>query len=179
MALRRGGYDLNDHSLLLRSGKEPALRTQLHAFERTWERGDYWALVVLPPDRLPATQDERRIVEAAAGLERATRLTEAATAYRTVLARWPENFTARMGLGNTLYARKDFTGAADAFRAATATRPEAASALNNLAYALAEQGKRSETRSAVEQAIRVASADEAESYRASLWEIAGEQPAAN
>ena len=48
------GYDLDSGDLILRSGTERRRVTRLSTFEFTWRRGDYWALVVLPPDRLPA-----------------------------------------------------------------------------------------------------------------------------
>ncbi len=75
------GYDLQKREIVLRSGTEARRVTDLYAFERTWERGDYWGLVVLPPERLPATADERSVLDAAAGLERTQHLREAASAY--------------------------------------------------------------------------------------------------
>ncbi|MGB5426332.1 MAG: PA2778 family cysteine peptidase, partial [Gammaproteobacteria bacterium] len=49
------GYSLPDNELILRSGTTRRWRTTLSTFERTWARGNYWALVILPPDEMPAT----------------------------------------------------------------------------------------------------------------------------
>ncbi len=45
------GYDLKRQEITLRSGREAERVTSLDTFERTWERGDYWALVVLRPNQ--------------------------------------------------------------------------------------------------------------------------------
>jgi len=166
------GYDLQKREIVLRSGTEARRVTDLYAFERTWERGDYWGLVVLPPERLPATADERSVLDAAAGLERTQHLREAASAYMAILSRWRESFPAWMGLGNTLYAQKDFSGAAGAFREATRRRPKAPAAWNNLAYALAAQDQHDEAQRAAEEAVRLAP-ESTQIYRDTLQDISG------
>ena len=166
------GYDLQKREIVLRSGTEARRVTDLYAFERTWERGDYWGLVVLPPERLPATADERSVLDAAAGLERTEHLREAASAYMAILSRWRESFPAWMGLGNTLYAQKDFSGAAGAFREATRRRPKAPAAWNNLAYALAAQDQHDEAQRAAEEAVRLAP-ESTQIYRDTLQDISG------
>ena len=49
------GFDLETGKLRLHSGRTEHLETRLSTFTRTWARSDYWALVVLAPDQLPAT----------------------------------------------------------------------------------------------------------------------------
>ncbi len=164
------GYDLPAGTISLHSGTEAKRRLPLATFERTWRRGDFWALTVLPPDRLPAAAPERDVVEAAAGLERAGRLSEAETAYRTVLGRWPDSHAAFMGLGNTRYAAENASGAEAAYRRAIELRPDAAAAWNNLAYALKAMGRRSEAISAAQQAVALGGSQGAR-YRESLREI--------
>jgi tetratricopeptide (TPR) repeat protein len=58
-----------------------------------------------------------------------------------------------MGLGNSLYALGDYAGAESAFLDAIGNNSKAAAAWNNLAYALAAQGRRHEALSAVEKAV--------------------------
>ena len=169
------GYDLRKREIVLHSGTEARRVTDLYTFERTWARGDYWGLVVLPPNRLPATAEERSVLEAAAGLERTGRLREAASSYSVILSRWRESFPAWMGLGNTLHAQKEFSGAADAFREAIRRRPNAPAAWNNLAYALAAQGQRDEAHRAAEEALRLAP-EGAQTYRDTLQDISGLSP---
>lgn len=169
------GYDLQKREIVLHSGTEARSVTDLYTFEHTWKRGDYWGLVVLPPDRLPVTADERSVLDAAAGLERTGRHREAASAYLAILSRWRESFPAWMGLGNTLYAQKDFSGAARAFREATSRRPKAPAAWNNLAYTLAAQGRHAEAQRAAEEAVRL-TPEGTQIYRDTLEEISGLRP---
>jgi hypothetical protein len=67
------GYDLAAGELALRSGEERRRIVSLDTFARTWARADRWAIVVLPPDALPASAAEETLVRAAAGLERRAR----------------------------------------------------------------------------------------------------------
>ncbi|MGH2403030.1 MAG: hypothetical protein ACRDGN_01075 [bacterium] len=83
------GYDLVAGTLVLHSETRARYVTPLRTFERTWARADRWAVVILPPNRLPATADEPMVLPAASGLERAGRHAEVATAYVALLRRWP------------------------------------------------------------------------------------------
>jgi tetratricopeptide (TPR) repeat protein len=166
------GYDLTINELALRSGEERRRVVSLDTFSRTWARAERWALVVLPPDRLPATGDEAAVTTAAAGLERAGRWHEAATAYDAVLQRWPGSLPALIGRGNARYAAGDLDGAAAAYRAALERHPGAAVAWNNLADVLAAQGARDEALIAARRAFDLGGAH-AEVYRRTLEEISG------
>ena len=147
--------------------------TSLDTFEHTWQRGDYWALVVLPPGRLPETARETAVLRAAVGLERARRLDEAETAYDAVLGRWPGSLGAFMGLGNTRYGLKDLSGAEDAFRRAIAAHPGEPAPWNNLAYVLDGQGRKAEAIAAARQAVQLAG-ENAAPYRETLEELLGQ-----
>jgi hypothetical protein len=164
------GYALEPASLILHSGLEERRVTPLGTFERTWARTNHWALVVTAPDRLPATAPLESVLAAALGIERAGRTAEAATAYETILAKWPASFGAWMGLGNTRYALKDFLAAERAFRKASEADPKAPQAWNNLAYALVGQNRRAEAIAAAERAVALGGAA-AEPYRATLEEL--------
>jgi Flp pilus assembly protein TadD len=164
------GYDLDAGTLLLHSGDEARHVEKLGTFEYTWRRGHDWALLVLPPDRLPATASQVEVAEAAAGIERAGRPKEAATAYRTLLRRWPDNGTAWLGLGNIAYGAGDLATAADDYRSATRVAPKMGAAWNNLAVVLAKLGHQADARAAVEQALAV-DAPHADTYKATLAEI--------
>ena len=58
-----------------------------------------------------------------------------------------------MGLGNSYHALKDLTGAESAFREATERHPLVASAYNNLAQVLLEQGRKWEALAAAQKAV--------------------------
>lgn len=164
------GYDLEEGDLILHSGLNERKVMPLTVFENTWRRGDFWALVVLPPDRLPATAAEHEVLQAAAAIERVGDFAAARAAYRAMAQRWPDSFGARFGYGNTLYAQGDLAGAEAAFREAARIEPEVGAAWNNLAVVLSEQGRREEARAAARTAIETGRGD-IEEYRRTLTEI--------
>lgn len=153
------GYDLAEREILLRSGTTALERLPLRTFEYTWARGGRWALVVLPPDRLPATATEPLAVEAAIGFERAAPPDRAALAYRTLLQRWPGNLLAGIGLGNTLNASGDAAGAQAAFLA-VAERHDSAVAWLNLARLRLAAGDRDGARAAAQRGLQRAESAE-------------------
>lgn len=146
------GYDRAREEIILRSGTTERLVVTLSNFERTWARSQHWAMVAMPPERLPATAREEPYVAAAVALERVS-ADRARRAYASALSRWPRNLMARIGLGNSAYAAKDFATAEAAFRQAARDHPEAADAWNNLATVLHHTGRRSEALEAAKRAI--------------------------
>jgi hypothetical protein len=149
------GFDLKGDRLVLRSGIEERHEVPFKVFERTWRRSNYWAMVVLPPDRLPFTAEEIPYVLAVAPLERLSRWEDTTVAYATALDRWPRSLAARMGLGNSRYARGDARGAEAAFRQAAEEHPDAGVAYNNLAQVLADQDRLTEAHSAARRAVEI------------------------
>lgn len=166
------GYDLAAGDLILRSGTEQRRITNLSTFEHTWARGDYWALVVLPTDTLPATASELEVLQAASGLEQTARPADALITYQAVLGRWPGSLGAAMGLGNTRYALGDRDGAREAFSQAVDRHPDAAPAWNNLAVVLAELGQAPDALDAAREAVRLGGPN-LQTYRETLAEITG------
>lgn len=167
------GYDLDRRVLVLHSGTTERLETPLDAFERTWARSGYWALLTLPPERLPTSTAVGPVLIAAAGLEQAGRHDSAAVAYQAIVKRWPGEPAAWIGQGNAWFALARYGEAEDAFRQAVALSPLAPAAWNNLAYALSRQGRRDEAMAAARQAIALAGRDAAV-YRDTLEEVSGQ-----
>jgi len=153
------GYDLAAQQLLLRSGTTQREVLALRTFEYTWARGGRWAIAVLPPERLPATATAADALEAALGFERAAPADRAAQAWRTLLARWPDEVLAGIGLGNSLNAAGDAHGARAAFQA-VAERHDSAVAWINLARLRLDAGDRAGARQAAVQAVRRADSAE-------------------
>ena len=135
------GYDLEKREILLHSGATARRTMALGLFEFLWIGSQRWAMVALAPGRLPASAREAPLAAASAALEKAGRIAEAEQAYAALLERWPANLLGLMGLGNTAYALGRTAEAETAFRKATIAHPLAAAAFNNLAQALADQGK--------------------------------------
>jgi tetratricopeptide (TPR) repeat protein len=167
------GFDRRSEEVILHSGERRDLRTPFDTFERTWRRGDYWALVVTEPADLPASTGEAEGLEAALGLELAGRRDAARQAFQALTLAWPESYKAQMGLGNQYYALEDHPGAARAFQAASRLEPENPAPWNNLAYALHEMGQDDAALAAAKKAI-AAAGENAAPYRDSLREITGE-----
>ncbi len=153
------GYDLDRRELVLRSGTTRRELLALRTFEYTWARAGRWAVAVLPPERLPATAREADALEAAVGFERAAPPSRAALAYETLLARWPANLLAGIGLGNTRHAAGDAAGARAAFQA-VAERHDSAVAWINLARLRLDAGDRAGARAAAARAVQRAEAAE-------------------
>ncbi|MGD2173319.1 MAG: PA2778 family cysteine peptidase [Gammaproteobacteria bacterium] len=149
------GYDFETRDMILRSGTDRRITRSFALFEKTWQRADYWALVLVKPDTIPATASADAWLDAAVGMEQVGRARIAQQAYRTALGRWPDNLLAYSGLGNTAYALGDYAGAESAYRAALEREPDKAAIWNNLAYALAAQGRRADSLDAIRQAIEL------------------------
>jgi len=147
------GFDLARAKVILRSGRERRHITSLRTFERTWQRGDYWAVVVLPPDKLPQTAEELPYLQTVLALERLKRWQDTSAAYGAALKRWPKSLGAHMGLGNSRYALGDLRGAEDVFRAAMREHPQEAAAFNNLAQVLADQERWDEAEVLAQRAV--------------------------
>jgi tetratricopeptide (TPR) repeat protein len=164
------GYDLKETAFILHSGTEARRQIKWSLFVRTWQRADYWGLVVLPTWKLPASADENSYLNAVLGLEEAGQWEGAARAYSKALERWPYSIGALMGLGNSRYALGDLIGAEMAFRRATEVQPQDGEPFNNLAHVLAEQGCYAEALQMVRRAVALGGPNEA-LYRQTLDEI--------
>jgi len=138
------GFDYATGTIYLRSGKQARQEMPFSYFERTWRAGNYWAMVVLPPDRIAATANEDRWMESLLGLARGDQPEATVTAYRTALARWPDNLPAAVGLANHLHDQGKLDEAAGVLHAALQRHPDSVVLLNNLAQTLSDQGRNAE-----------------------------------
>ena len=146
------GYDYESGTLVLRSGTQEREVLPFAAHEALWKRSGYWAMVVVPPDRIPATAEEKGWLAALAALERAGDARAARLAYRTFLGRWPDNLNARIGLANTHYALGELRDAEAVLREAARNHPDSVVVLNNLAQTLSDLGRGEEALALIERA---------------------------
>jgi tetratricopeptide (TPR) repeat protein len=149
------GYDLDASTLTLNSGRHERLVVPLATFERTWARSDYWALVVTPPNRLPVSASEGAAIVAASGLERTGHAEDAVLAYEAIVQRWPNSHIGWMALGNARFAVREYGRAEAAYRRAGDLKPHEPESWNNLAVAVAKQGRQAEAISFANRAIEV------------------------
>jgi tetratricopeptide (TPR) repeat protein len=166
------GYDYHWGKLYLRSGENKRQVMPFAIHELTWMRSGYWAMVALPPDRMPATADESRWLSAVAALERAGDARAARTAYETFVKRWPENVNAYVGLANTQHALGELKNAETALRRAERLDPNSVIVLNNLAQTLSDEGRNDEAMPFIERAAALGGpfADAVEQTRQSIRE---------
>ena len=81
------GYDYPRGTLVLRSGTQERDVMPFAAHEVVWMRSGYWAMVAVPPDRIPATAEEKSWLGAIAALERTGQARGAGIAYTAFLRR--------------------------------------------------------------------------------------------
>jgi tetratricopeptide (TPR) repeat protein len=148
------GFDIDKSEIKRHTGAIPARREPLAVFEYFWAKANRWAMLALPPERVPATAKEARYGEAVAALERVPGHTaRASRAYAALLERWPASLIGWMGRGNTAHALGDLAGAEAAFRRAAELHPHAAAAHNNLAQTLLDRGQVTPALAAAERAV--------------------------
>jgi len=146
------GYDYERGELILRSGTTERQVLAFTVHEVVWKRSGYWAMVAVPPDRIPTTAREERWLAAIAAMERAGKPADAQVAYQHFLKRWPDNVTAAVGLANTHYALGALAEAERVLREAVQRDPDSVIALNNLAQTLSDQGRNEEALPIIERA---------------------------
>jgi tetratricopeptide (TPR) repeat protein len=146
------GFDYATGTIYLRSGTEARIELPFTAFERSWMKSHYWAMVVTPPQRIAATAEENRWLESLSSFARAAGPGPAAQAYRTALQRWPDSLPAAIGLANHLHEQGKLAEAATVLRAAQQRHPQSEIVLNNLAQTLSDQGHHAEALSLIDKA---------------------------
>jgi tetratricopeptide (TPR) repeat protein len=164
------GYDLDEGVIILHSGITNRKKMSLRTFENTWARSDYWGLATLPPYRLPASANEIVYVSAIVGLEKSRQWGAAVQGYQTALNQWPDNFTAHIGLSNSLYSQGELKSAEKALRKTTDLFPDEGVAFNNLAHVLWKQGNKQEAIKAARRAVSLGG-PHVEKYQKTLDEI--------
>jgi len=149
------GYDLDDAEIILRSGPEQRQLLPMSTFEYTWARSGYWAMVAMPPGKIPETAEEISFIAAVSFAEKFMEPERALGEYLAVLKRWPASLTAQIGAGNSAYRLHDLNQAERAFRQAAQDHPDSVAAYNNLAQTLADQSRYEEALEVAKLAVRL------------------------
>ena len=146
------GYDARSGNLVLRSGETERLTEHIALFEFNWKDGGRWAMVAVPPERIPVTAERERYFSMIVALERAGQPRAAASAYTRFLERWPGDLGASIGLANAHYALGELDRAEAALRRALAEHPGSVVVLNNLAQTLSDAGRSDEALEVIDRA---------------------------
>lgn len=147
------GFDYPAGELYLRSGETKRLAIPFTVFEYTWKKSNYWAMVTVPPDRIPVTATEAGYVASIVAMERVSKPHAAIMAYATFLKRWPDNLTASIGLANGHHTLGELSEAEAVLRRAADRHPDSVVAFNNLAQTLSDQKRDDEALAIVERAV--------------------------
>lgn len=146
------GFDYDTGTIQLRSGTRMHQRLPFTAFERTWLQGGYWAMVVLPPERVAATATESRWLDALLGLAKGGDIDATVQGYAAALRRWPDSLPAAVGLANHLHTRGSLGEAAGVLQQALDRHPQSVILLNNLAQTLSDLGRNAEALALIDKA---------------------------
>ena len=133
------GYLPEDKDFVLRSGDRKRHLMGSRRFLRAWHRANYWGIVALRPDDLPANAVADKYLRSVAAIESVGDTATAISAYRAATDRWPQNRLAWLGLGNASYANGELDAARNAYQILLEIEPDNAIALNNLAQVYGEQ----------------------------------------
>jgi hypothetical protein len=147
------GYDYKLGMMILRSGITEREEMPFGVSEFVWKRASYWAMVAVPPERIPVTAEEGRWLGSLVAFERLNDPQKNRAAYSAFLQRWPGNVNAAVGLANAHHALGELPQAEKVLRAAMTREPDSAIVLNNLAQTLSDQGRDAEALPIVERAV--------------------------
>lgn len=153
------GYDINKQEIILRSGETRRWVTPLTVFERTWQRADFWALVIVPVGEIPKTSEPLHYLKTAYAFEETGNMESALKAYQSASEHWPDIAVTWIALGNLALANQDWTEAIKAFITASGLDPESVTSWNNLAYALHFHGCNTQAQMALKCGLKIAPAD--------------------
>lgn len=153
------GYDINNNEIILRSGETERWLTPIEVFERTWQRADHWALVILPVAEVPHTAEPLPYLQTVYAFEETGNTAAALRAYRAATQQWPGSTISWLTLGNLAMQKQDWEQAIQAFQAAATLQPESTVSWNNLAYALHYYGCAAEAKAALQCALAIAPDD--------------------
>lgn len=146
------GYDYPAGELYMRSGKNEREAMPFTILEYTWKKSGYWAMVTMPPERIPVTAVEANYVAAIAAIERVGDKRAAALAYTAALERWPESLGASIGLANLNYIQGNLKETEAILRRAAERHPDSVVVMNNLAQTLSDEGRDAEALALIERA---------------------------
>lgn len=129
------GYDNDDNSIILHSGRREKVQMGLKRFERAWRLADHWAMSLHNINHMPTYADPDIIQRALANFELLGKKDLALTGYKNVLKIWPNQHQSLVGIGNILFEKKDYPAAIDSYHRALELSDNKIIILHNLSLA--------------------------------------------
>lgn len=164
------GYDLEQAELILHTGVTPNYRLDIATFERTWQRGQYWLLLMLPPEKSSAALDpflytkaaqdllSTQPHKAAAGISTKTGASAGVRALETASRQWPDYWLPYFLLGNH-FAKPQPAQALRWFAAGLPAGRRQIAFLNNYALLLSAAGCAEPAMKLMREALQLAPTD--------------------
>ena len=153
------GYDTETQEITLRSGETKRWVTPFDVFERSWQRADFWALVIVPVGEIPKTAEVLRYLKTAYAFEETGNQELALKAYQSASTQWPDVAVTWMTLGNIAFTNSRLDEAVRAFLNAASLEPESINSWNNLAYALHAYGCAAQAQQALRCGLNISPDD--------------------
>ncbi|WP_333607080.1 PA2778 family cysteine peptidase [Arsukibacterium sp.] len=153
------GYDLAAKEVILHTGVTEAHRLNFSTFERTWQRGNYWLLAMLPPDKSSEHLDAFIYTKACQDLINTQQAEAGVTALITATRQWPEYWRPYFLLGNHYFSSQPLM-AAHWFEQGLAVARQQVPYLNNYAMLLSGLSCHSKAAELMASALRLAPEDE-------------------
>lgn len=147
------GYDRADRSLLLHSGSQAYYRVAMTTFLQTWQRANYWAIVPVSDQRVPATAQLNDFLRASLEFEETGDIARAIDFYRRAERHWPMAKPALLALANAHLSNNDPVASMAVYRKALQTDPQDPMLWNNYAFALLKAECRAAAMNAVSRAL--------------------------
>lgn len=162
------GMDPVRGEVILRSGSQQRLTESWSVFDRTWARGERWAIRLLDPRKpWPASADQAALSPQLLALAR-TRPDVAEPALRQALSRWPDALALWLALANVSAQQQGLPAAEAVLREGLQALPAQPWLLNNLADVLLRQGR---ARAALAPAEQAAALSERQEIRDTLQAV--------
>ncbi len=149
------GVDYARQQLTLRSGIDKRLVLSFSTFEYTWARGNYWASLIIDPEKLPSWLEADKTLQQLSILEKQGSVRGAQAGYEHASQYWPNEKIAWLGLANSSVTLGDIAKGEIALRELIRRFPDEVSGWNNLADLLLHQGRAREALPFAEQAVKV------------------------
>lgn len=152
------GYDLKTAEVILHTGVTEAHRLNFSTFERTWARGNYWMLAMLPADKSSPQFEPFIYTKASQDLLNTQQINTGVAALKTATTQWPDYWLPYFLLGNHYFSTQPLV-AADWFAKGLPFARQEISYLNNYAMLLSELGCSNQATDLIEEALQIAPAD--------------------
>ncbi len=148
------GYDLDAAEFILHTGITEAHRLNFSTFERTWQRGQYWMLAMLPSDKSSKHLDQFIYAKACQDLISTQQSSAGVAALKTATQQWPDYWLPYFLLGNYYFSTQPLV-AANWFEKGLSFAQQEVSYLNNYAMLLSGLGCTIKAKELIAQALHI------------------------